>query len=72
MRLDTSSYEITRLAAAPSARVDTYSNWLSPDGTRVVFPVVRECETDQELRIVFDLLAHTWGGAYPQKDSPAD
>jgi hypothetical protein len=67
LRLDASSGAIARLAATPPAvRVSLYKDCEVRDGSRVIFPVVRDRDSDPRLCVAFDLGAHAWNGPFPR------
>jgi hypothetical protein len=73
LRLDISSYEIAELAVVPpTARVDVYEGSDCRDGNRIVFPIVRNRDSDPQLGIAFDLETFTWSALFPHPHPRAD
>jgi len=73
LRLDAASHQIAELpVAAPSARVNIYPGCDARDGNRVVFPIVRDRETDPARSIAFDLETLAWGEPFSQAQPVID
>jgi hypothetical protein len=75
LRLDTSSYKIAELPAAPPStrtRVNIYPGSDTRDGNRILFPLVRMRDTDPELGVAFDLETLTWSKPFPHAHPQAD
>jgi hypothetical protein len=70
LRLDTSSLAITPVGLdPPTARVSLYKGCEVRDGARVVFPLVRDRNTDPSMGIAFDLETHAWGEPFARMPS---
>jgi hypothetical protein len=66
LRLDTRSYEITEPTVAdPTAYVNIHAGSSRRDGSRIVFPVTRQGNSDPELGIAFDLETLVWSAPFP-------
>jgi hypothetical protein len=73
LRLNLASYEISELpVASPPARVNIYQGSDVRDGNRVVFPLVRNRDSDPELGVAFDLEMRTWSAPFPHPHPRAD
>jgi hypothetical protein len=73
LRLDTSSYEIAELpVAAPPVRVNIYEGSDLRDGNRIIFPVVRNRNSDPQLGIAFDLKTRAWSEPFPHPHRDGD
>ena len=68
LRLDTSTYVITPIETTPpAARLNLYKGCEAREGSRVVFPVVRDREPDPHMDLAFDLTTHTWSAPFPHR-----
>jgi hypothetical protein len=73
LRLDTRSYEIAELQVAdPIAHVNINEGSSRRDGGRIVFPVVRQDNSDPELGVAFDLEALSWSAPFPDPHTVVD
>jgi hypothetical protein len=73
LRLDTRSYEIAELpVAAPSARLNIYQGGVLHDGNDLIFPIVRQRNSDPELGVAFDLETLAWSAPFPHPHAGGD
>jgi hypothetical protein len=67
LRLDTATYAITPIAVdPPAARVSLYKGSAVREGSRVMFPLVRDRGSDPHMQVAFDLESHAWSAPFPQ------
>jgi hypothetical protein len=73
LKLDTRSYEITELPVPPApARVNIYQGGETRVGNRMLFPIVRQRNSDPELGIALDLDTLSWSAPFPYSHAPGE
>ena len=68
------TYEIVPFdVGEPAVRVNVYPGADVRDGSRLVFPITRDRDSDPELGVAFDLATQTWGEPFAHPHPrPAD